>query len=72
LYDADDIDSVKCEIEPVGDRLVMFYSDRRNPHEVTEVCSGGGGGSGNGGGSWLRLAVTVWFFDTEEKRARSL
>lgn len=47
---------VYCDVEPVADRLVLFMSDGRTPHEVLPTHKD-------------RFAVTVWFWDPEEKRA---
>uniref|UniRef100_A0A8C4QK37 hypoxia-inducible factor-proline dioxygenase n=1 Tax=Eptatretus burgeri TaxID=7764 RepID=A0A8C4QK37_EPTBU len=46
-----------ANIEPFFDRLLLFWSDRRNPHEVQPTYV-------------TRYAITVWYFDTEE-RARA-
>ncbi|OUC43304.1 hypothetical protein D917_02574 [Trichinella nativa] len=40
----------QVDIEPLFDRLIIFWSDRRNPHEVTPTLSD-------------RFAITVWYFD---------
>ncbi|XP_069772850.1 prolyl hydroxylase EGLN3 [Narcine bancroftii] len=51
--------SYVVDVEPVFDRLLMFWSDRRNPHEVQPTYS-------------VRYAITVWYFDAEERaEARS-
>ncbi|XP_046551852.1 egl nine homolog 1-like [Haliotis rubra] len=47
-----------ANIEPVFDRLLYFWSDRRNPHEVQSS-------------SRERYAITVWYYDMEE-RSRAL
>ncbi|XP_041108798.1 egl nine homolog 1-like isoform X1 [Polyodon spathula] len=46
-----------ADIEPRFDRLLFFWSDRRNPHEVQPAFS-------------TRYAITVWYFDADE-RARA-
>lgn len=46
-----------ADIEPKFDRLLFFWSDRRNPHEVQPAYS-------------TRYAITVWYFDADE-RARA-
>jgi hypoxia-inducible factor (prolyl hydroxylase) len=47
-----------ADIEPKFDRLLFFWSDRRNPHEVQPAYR-------------TRYAITVWYFDAEERaRAR--
>lgn len=46
-----------ADIEPKFDHLLLFWSDRRNPHEVQPAYS-------------TRYAITVWYFDADE-RARA-
>ncbi|XP_061816790.1 egl nine homolog 1 isoform X2 [Nerophis lumbriciformis] len=46
-----------ADIEPRFDRLLLFWSDRRNPHEVQPAFA-------------TRYAITVWYFDADE-RARA-
>ncbi|KAG9344325.1 hypothetical protein JZ751_010994 [Albula glossodonta] len=43
-----------ADIEPKFDRLLFFWSDRRNPHEVQPAYA-------------TRYAITVWYFDAEER-----
>uniref|UniRef100_A0A3P9HH57 hypoxia-inducible factor-proline dioxygenase n=1 Tax=Oryzias latipes TaxID=8090 RepID=A0A3P9HH57_ORYLA len=43
-----------ADIKPLFDRLLVFWSDRRNPHEVQPSFS-------------TRYAITVWYFDSEER-----
>uniref|UniRef100_A0A8C8DID1 Prolyl 4-hydroxylase alpha subunit Fe(2+) 2OG dioxygenase domain-containing protein n=1 Tax=Oryzias sinensis TaxID=183150 RepID=A0A8C8DID1_9TELE len=45
------------DIEPKFDRLLLFWSDRRNPHEVQPAFA-------------TRYAITVWYFHADE-RARA-
>lgn len=45
---------VPMDIDPQADRLVFFWSDRRNPHEVLPVFR-------------HRYAITIWYFDQNEK-----
>ncbi|XP_069494559.1 prolyl hydroxylase EGLN3 isoform X1 [Ambystoma mexicanum] len=46
--------SYAVDVEPLFDRLLFFWSDRRNPHEVQPSYS-------------TRYAMTVWYFDAEER-----
>lgn len=46
--------SYVADIEPLFDRLLLFWSDRRNPHEVQPSFD-------------TRYAITVWYFDSEER-----
>ncbi|XP_069602840.1 prolyl hydroxylase EGLN2 [Ranitomeya imitator] len=46
--------SVVANIEPLFDRLLIFWSDRRNPHEVKPAYA-------------MRFAITVWYFDAKER-----
>jgi len=43
-----------ADIEPIFDRVLFFWSDRRNPHEVQPAFK-------------TRYAITVWYFDAKEK-----
>ncbi len=43
-------------IEPKIDRLLLFWSDDRNPHEVLPAFR-------------KRYAITVWYFDREERQS---
>lgn len=46
--------NVVANIEPLFDRLLIFWSDRRNPHEVKPAFD-------------TRYAITVWYFDEKER-----
>ncbi|XP_026175118.1 uncharacterized protein egln2 isoform X2 [Mastacembelus armatus] len=46
--------NVVASIEPLFDRLLIFWSDRRNPHEVRPAYA-------------TRYAITVWYFDAKER-----
>lgn len=48
--------SCVADIEPLFDRLLFFWSDRRNPHEVQPSYA-------------TRYALTVWYFDAKERAA---
>jgi len=48
--------AASMDIDPQGDRLIFFWSDRRNPHEVQPVYRN-------------RYAITIWYFDHQEKMA---
>jgi len=43
-----------ADIEPLFDRVLFFWSDRRNPHEVQPAFK-------------TRYAITLWYFDAKEK-----
>ncbi|KAG9330906.1 hypothetical protein JZ751_021792 [Albula glossodonta] len=46
--------AVVANIEPLFNRLLIFWSDRRNPHEVKPAYA-------------TRYAITVWYFDAKER-----
>ncbi|KJH53442.1 oxidoreductase, 2OG-Fe(II) oxygenase family protein [Dictyocaulus viviparus] len=46
---------IPLDIDPKADRLVFFWSDRRNPHEVMPVFR-------------PRFAITIWYMDREERQ----
>lgn len=43
-----------ADIIPLFDRLLFFWSDRRNPHEVQPAYK-------------TRYAITLWYFDSVER-----
>jgi hypoxia-inducible factor (prolyl hydroxylase) len=47
------------DIEPILDRMVFFWSDRRNPHEVQPSFR-------------TRYAITIWYFDAKEREEAKL
>jgi hypothetical protein len=55
VYDKDN-ETVARDIEPIADRLVVFYSDKRVPHEVLPNHK-------------ERFAITHWFYDHSERGA---
>ncbi|GMS81618.1 hypothetical protein PENTCL1PPCAC_3793, partial [Pristionchus entomophagus] len=44
------------DIDPQADRLVFFWSDRRNPHVIMPVHR-------------HRFAITIWYMDKTDRRA---
>lgn len=46
--------SYVADVNPLFDRLLFFWSDRRNPHEVLPSYV-------------TRYAITVWYFDSVER-----
>ncbi|XP_022093055.1 egl nine homolog 1-like [Acanthaster planci] len=44
-----------ASVDPIFNRLIFFWSDRRNPHEVMPAFS-------------TRYAITVWYFDAIERK----
>lgn len=43
-----------ADIEPIFDRILFFWSDRRNPHEVQPAHR-------------TRYAITLWYLDALER-----
>lgn len=43
-----------ADIEPLFDRILFFWSDRRNPHEVQPAHR-------------TRYAITLWYLDATER-----
>lgn len=57
IFSAQD-ESCYVDVSPEYNRMLFFWSDRRNPHEVQPAFR-------------PRYAITVWFFDkTERERAK--
>ncbi|XP_049281494.1 uncharacterized protein LOC125762910 [Anopheles funestus] len=48
-----------ADIEPLFDRILFFWSDRRNPHEVQPAHR-------------TRYAITLWYLDAEERESARL
>lgn len=48
-----------ADIEPIFDRILFFWSDRRNPHEVQPSHR-------------TRYAITLWYLDAEERESARL
>ena len=58
LYNPDAAAEVLEEIAPIADRACWFESDKM-PHEVAASSAGSG----------MRMALTVWYFEREERAA---
>lgn len=43
------------DVEPLFNRLIMFWSDMRTPHEVLPS-------------NFMRYAITMWYFDKEQRQ----
>ncbi|GLH11683.1 Uncharacterized protein GBIM_16425 [Gryllus bimaculatus] len=55
IFPEDSINRQKvADIEPLFDRILFFWSDRRNPHEVQPAYA-------------TRYAITLWYFDRAER-----
>ena len=54
LFQADDPNQLRRTVTPVQNRLLLFWSDRRTPHEVLPSEK-------------LRYSVTVWLLDNTKK-----
>ncbi|PAV58940.1 hypothetical protein WR25_10483 [Diploscapter pachys] len=54
-----DTSKTHVDVEPRADRLIFFWSDRRNPHEVMPVYR-------------PRFAITIWYMDREERQKAQL
>ena len=48
---------VVASIDPVFDRVIFFWSDRRNPHEVLPAFR-------------ERYAITVWYLENNQRHQR--
>lgn len=48
------VEGVIAQVDPFFDRVIFFWSDRRNPHEVLPAYR-------------ERYAITVWYMDEKEK-----
>jgi len=48
------VEGVIAQVDPIFDRVIFFWSDRRNPHEVLPAFR-------------ERYAITVWYMDEKEK-----
>ena len=55
IFEPEDPDALLAEVEPKLGNLLLFWADRRCPHEVTPA-------------SRDRYAVTVWYFDGPERQ----
>jgi len=49
------VEGVVAQVDPFFDRIIFFWSDRRNPHEVLPAFR-------------ERYAITVWYMDETEKK----
>ena len=52
--EAADMGDAVCDVAPLGDRALLFYSDFRAPHEVLPAQS-------------ERYAATLWYTDATER-----